>query len=204
VAALRTATDSLETRVRTLEDELRAVKTERAALVATRQEQEGTIGQLRRMLQSQKAKLRKAKRPVPDTERFPEFADREQGFRHAVTTAWALRTPVAEQSTRPLGRYSLGPEFLDSLERTPGLSISKVAGVVFEIVTDRAREIAGRDLHQVRVSAGPTSEYVRRPDGATLWRAALQVNTPQARRIHYWALPDGSYELADVRLHDDL
>lgn len=203
MAALRTATDSLERRVRTLEDDLRAVKTERAALVAMRQEQEDTISQLRRMLQSQKARLRKAKRPVPDTERFPDFADREQGFRHAVTTAWALRTPVAEQPTRPLGRYSLGANFLDSLERTPGLSISKVAGVVFEIVTDRAREIAGRDLHQVRVSAGP-SEYVRRADGATLWRAALQVNAPQARRIHYWALPDGSYELADVRLHDDL
>jgi hypothetical protein len=204
VAALRAEMASLEGRFRTLEADFHAVNTERAALVAMRQEQEGVINRLRRELQSQKAKLRKAKRPGPTAERIPEFADREQGFRHAVETAWALRTPVAEQEARPLGEYSIGPEFLDSLERTPGVSLPKVADVVFEIVTDRAHEIAGRDLHQLRASAGPTSEYVRRADGATLWRAALQVNTPQARRIHFWALPDGSHELVDVRLHDDL
>jgi hypothetical protein len=42
-----------------------------------------------------------------------------------------------------------------------------------------------------------------RNDGAIAWRASLQVNTPSARRIHYWVLPSGQIELARVAAHDD-
>jgi hypothetical protein len=121
-----------------------------------------------------------------------------------VLTAWALRTPLGEQPSRPLGDYEIGPDFLDSLERTPGVNVAKVADVVFEIVTGRVQDVPGRELHRVRVSAGPTADYVRRAeDGANLWRAALQTKTPQARRIHYWSLPGGTVELSHVGLHDD-
>lgn len=38
---------------------------------------------------------------------------------------------------------------------------------------------------------------------AVAWRASLQVNTPSARRIHYWVLPSGRVDLARVSTHDD-
>jgi hypothetical protein len=43
-----------------------------------------------------------------------------------------------------------------------------------------------------------------REDGARAWRVSLQSNTPAARRLHYWVLPDGSIELAKVGVHDDM
>jgi hypothetical protein len=205
IDSLRAEVATLQGKVKELEGELRAGNAERAALVTMRQDQERTVAKLEHELQVQRAKLRKAKRPSRAVERaVPEFADPEQGFRHAVLSAWALRTPLAEQTSRPLGQYDIGPDFLDSLEQTPGVNVAKVADVVFEIVTGRAHEVPGRDLHRMRVSAGPTADYVRRAeDGAILWRAALQTSTPQARRIHYWSLPGGTVELSHVGLHDD-
>jgi hypothetical protein len=205
IDALRAEVNAAKERLHAVESELQASQAERATLVLHRQEQERFVSRLEHELKSQRSKLRKAKQPSRASEQTPEFADREAGFRHAVVTAWAVRTPLGEQKDRPLVDYSIGPDFLDSLEKTPGINVAKVADVVFEIVTGRVHEITGRDLHQVRSSSGPTSDYLRREDdGATLWRAALQRNTPQARRIHYWALTNGSVELSHVALHDDI
>lgn len=152
-----------------------------------------------------KAQLRKAGKRGASTSPAPHFADAEQGFRFAVTAAWATRTPVAEQAERPLVDYAIGPDFLDSLELLEGVSPAKVADVVFEIVTGRVKELPGRDLHQFREGAAGNAPYVRRSaDDATCWRAALQVNTPSARRIHYWVLPGGGVELSRVCRHDDM
>lgn len=41
-------------------------------------------------------------------------------------------------------------------------------------------------------------------DGARADRVSLQVNTPSARRLHFWRLPDGHIELSKVGVHDDL
>lgn len=151
-----------------------------------------------------KAQLRRTRKhdAAPPT---PEFADKERGFRFAVTAAWASRTPVAEQVDRPLEDFRIGPEFLDSLERIEGISRTKVADVVFEIVTGRVADLPGRDLHQLREGSSGNAPYVRRAsDGAACWRAALQVHTPAARRIHYWVLPGGLVELSRVCLHDEM
>jgi hypothetical protein len=84
------------------------------------------------------------------------------------------------------------------------MAMDKVAGVAVEILTGRAPDVAGRELHQLRESLSGNAPYIRRPaDDATCWRAALQVNTSQARRIHYWVLPGGRVEFSRVVLHDD-
>ncbi|MGH8826178.1 MAG: hypothetical protein ACRDVZ_01005, partial [Jiangellaceae bacterium] len=186
-------------------EELHAGAAERRALVESRQDQERHIARLEHELQVQRSTLRKAKQSQPASQApIPEFADPEQAFRYAVLTSWATRTPVGEQDARPLPAYSLGPDFLESVRQTPGISLEKVADVVVEVVTGRAHEIAGRDLHQLRESPAPTAPYVRRSaDDATCWRAALQVNTPQARRLHYWIVPGGRVEVSRVALHDD-
>lgn len=204
IDALRSTVAALESDLEGLREQIRAGNAERATLVDIRQQLERTVGRLEHELQQQRARLRRTKQKVRPDKAIPEFADAEQGFRYSVLTAWATRTPAAEQEARPLPEYDVGPEFLGSLRQTDGVAPEKVAHVVMEILTGRAQELAGRDLHQMRESRTPNAPYVRRtPDGATCWRAALQINTPQARRIHYWVLPGGKIELSRVALHDD-
>jgi hypothetical protein len=204
--ALRATVALLESSLQAAREELREGTAERAVLDSLRLRLERRVARLEEDLRAQRSRLRKAKRPgkVADAEPGPQFADREQGFRYAVLTAWATRTPLGEQSERPLPEYDIGPDFLRSLDDVPGIAIGKVADVVVEVVTGRVRELAGRDLHQLRESGAATAPYVRRAtDGATCWRAALQLRAPQARRIHYWVLPGGRVELSRVALHDD-
>ncbi len=131
----------------------------------------------------------------------PLFLDPEEQFRHEVTCEWAQRIPAAEKDDRPLARYVLAPDFLDSVEQLEGISRAKVVAVVVEVLTGQVQHLAGRDLHPLRTGAAG-SPNVRRSDGATCWRVALQRESASARRLHYWHTRDG-YEFSRVALHDD-
>jgi len=63
-------------------------------------------------------------------------------------------------------------------------------------------DIAARETHQLRAGDGGAPTLTRE-DGATCWRVALQINTPSARRLHFWQPPGRPPELSSVRLHDD-
>ncbi|MFZ2481912.1 MAG: hypothetical protein WAZ15_09330 [Propioniciclava sp.] len=156
-------------------------------------------------LKAAKVRLRKAgnARATTSPDEGPRFADREQGFRYLVTTQWATRTVVGEQAERPLPDYDLGPGFLASLDEVSGVTETKVADAVFEIVTGLAPQLNGREVHRLRSGMGGDDPIRTRADGAVAWRASLQVKTASARRIHYWALPNQRIELARIALHDD-
>lgn len=129
------------------------------------------------------------------------FLDPEEQFRYEVTCEWAQRVPAGEKAAKPLATYVLAPGFLDSLEQLEGISRAKIVAVVVEVLTGQVQHIAGRDLHQIRTGRAG-SPYVRRADGATCWRVALQRESAAARRLHYWRTQAG-YELSRVVLHDD-
>ena len=129
------------------------------------------------------------------------FSDPEQQLRFDIEQTWLRRTPEAERSDRPLHAYQVGPEFLNTLARLQGIRRDKVLDVLVEVLTDRARDIPGRELHPLREAEASQVQLVR-GDGAKAWRCALQVNTPSARRLHYWRLPDGTLELDSVGTHD--
>lgn len=131
----------------------------------------------------------------------PLFLDPEDQFRYEVTCEWAQRVPAAEKAAKPLATYVVAPGFLDSIEQVEGVSRAKVVAVVVEVLTGQVQHIAGRDVHQLR-SGSAGSPYVRRADGATCWRVALQRESAAARRLHYWRTKDG-YEFSRVVLHDD-
>ncbi len=157
-------------------------------------------------LKSTRARLRKATSTSRSEGRAgngPRFADPEQGFRYLVLTQWATRTLPSEQRNRPLADFLIGPRFLESLERLEGIKLEKVADVAFEIVTGLAPQLPSREIHHLRTGSGGDDPVRVRDDGAIAWRASLQVNTPSARRIHYWVLPSGQIELARVATHDD-
>jgi hypothetical protein len=157
-------------------------------------------------LKSTRARLRKAtstSKSESPAGSGPRFADPEQGFRYLVLTQWATRTLPGEQRNRPLADFLIGPRFLESLERLEGIKPEKVADVAFEIVTGLAPQLPSREAHHLRTGSGGDDPVRVRDDGAIAWRASLQVNTPSARRIHYWVLPSGQIELARVATHDD-
>ncbi len=131
------------------------------------------------------------------------FSDPEEQLRYDLQQTWLRRTPEPQRRTQPLAGYTLGPTFLDSLRRLEGIATDKVYDVLVEVLTDRAKDIPGRDLHPLRESESSQTQR-RRADGGRAWRCALQVSTPSARRLHYWKLPDGTIELDAVGTHDSL
>lgn len=130
------------------------------------------------------------------------FSDPEEQLRFEVYLAWARRIPPSDKAARPLREYDVGPNFLTALDQLEGVSRSKVCDVIVEVLTKLAREIDGRDLHQLREGAGGGSGVRRREDGATCWRVALQRESASARRLHFWELPGDRVELSRVGLHD--
>ncbi|MET7969781.1 hypothetical protein [Micromonospora sp. NPDC005305] len=148
-------------------------------------------------------RLRSAQGRVDQTAgvQAPLFLDPEEQFRYEVTCEWAQRIPAAEKADKPLAKYTLAGDFLDSVEQLEGISRAKVVAVVVEVLTGQAQHLPGRDAHPLRTGEAG-SPYVRRSDGAICWRVALQRESAAARRLHYWRTPNG-YEFSRVALHDD-
>lgn len=132
------------------------------------------------------------------------FDDPLEQLRFEVRLAWARRIPAAQKGELPLRSWSVGPEFLATMDAVGGVSRTKVVNVIVEVLTGLAAELDARELHQLRTGDGGADPVRVRADGATCWRVALQVRTPSARRLHYWQLRDGSIELSSIRLHDDV
>lgn len=134
------------------------------------------------------------------------FADREQQFRHVLSLRALLTLVEDERPLDAMGRLRIGPRWLDDLDELPSVStvrLTKVLDGVLEVLTGRVWDHPGRDTHQQRTGSGGEDPVLLRADGAVAWRANLQHKTPQARRLLWWAVPDGSVELARVAAHDD-
>lgn len=193
--------------------------------VALRQENEGLLAELRRTglelaraqveLQRQRTQLRKATTGRQRAERAlhapagsdaqwldEAFLDEEERLRFEVTLAWARRIPASDKRGRPLADYSLSDRFIPSLNDLEGIDRGKVVEVMVEVVTGLVDEVNGRETHRLRMGSGGGAAPRTRADGATCWRASLQVNTPSARRIHFWRGSTG-IEFSRVVVHDD-
>ncbi|MDR7313725.1 hypothetical protein J2S40_004783 [Nocardioides luteus] len=205
VTAIKAENARLEAELADLRDQVSGLRNERVQfakdLARAARQLETRDAELAKM----RSQLRRAKqRNAPPEAAPPVFADRERGFRHLVEAAWARRIPVGEQPTRPLPDYSIGERFLDSVEALEGITIDKIADVVMEVLTGLAEQSTGRELHQLRTSAGGNAAPQSRPDGAVCYRASMQIHTPGARRLHFWKCPDGTIELSRVVVHDDM
>lgn len=167
-------------------------------------------GRLQGQVQAQRTQLRLRatdRRREPGTVVAPPevvagFTDPEEQFRHEVYVAWVETVPAGEKAQRPLPQYRVGPDFLASLESEGSGLRAKVVRVVVEVLTGLAESLDGREVHRLRLGPGGDDPVVVRDDGAVCWRAAVQRNTPAARRLHYWKLGD-VVELSRVTLHDD-
>ncbi|GAB2504057.1 hypothetical protein GCM10027063_49150 [Promicromonospora xylanilytica] len=132
------------------------------------------------------------------------FVDDEEQLRFEVLAEWARAIPAAEKPGRPLAQYTVGPRFLASLADVEGVSRDRVVWTLVMVLTGHAPEMNGLQVHRLRTGSGGDDPVRQRDDGAACWRVSLQVNTPSARRLHYWKLPGGAYELSRVVVHDDV
>lgn len=209
-----------------LQDELRAMTVERDALarrLATQgqeserldrelrtlrtraRESDGRAARATKQQAAAEAKLTAFEHARADRQLDADaFQDPEEQFRYEVHLEWARRIPAAEKASLPLTDYQLGPDFLTTLGALSERDRMKTLEVVVDVITGRVHQLAGRQTHQLRSGPGGSDPYVTRADGSTCWRVSLQHKTPQARRLHYWMLPNGTSELSSVRTHDDM
>lgn len=205
VTAIKAEKAHLEAELAELRDQVSGLRNERVQfakdLARAARQVETRDAELARM----RSQLRRAKqRTAPPDVALPVFADRERGFRHLVEASWARRIPVGEQPTRPLPDFAIGERFLDSVDALEGIAVDKIADVVMEVLTGLAEQSTGRELHQLRTSAGGNAAPQSRADGAVCYRVSMQIHTPSARRLHFWKCPDGTIELSRVVVHDDM
>lgn len=124
--------------------------------------------------------------------------------RNAIRACWEQTTEPADREQYPWREPVIGPDFIESLSAVEGVGRDRVMRVCAEVVCGRALDTAGLEVHALRAADhGGADQRLRTSDGAKAYRASLQVNTPSARRLHYWELPKGGIELAKIVYHDD-
>ncbi len=192
-------------RLQELDAKLRDLIQENRELLTHRNRLRDQVERLERQLATSRKNLRgsRTQTGMELADEGPWFLDPVDQFTFEVAAAWARRIPAAEKSERPLRAYTLGQDFLRSVDQLEGIKRPKIVEVVVEILTGLAEKNAGRELHRLRESGAGNARQRVRDDGATGWRVSLQVNTPSARRLHFWRTPDGHIELAKVAVHDD-
>lgn len=137
-------------------------------------------------------------------ERRARFADDESWLRHELACAWVARVDASDKARYPLAEFVVGPSFAASLERFDEGQFDKALKAAVDVLTGRADQLSGRELHRRRVSSAGGAPYLVREDGAYAMRCAIERNTSSARRLHYWVLPGGEIELNDVSVHDSV
>lgn len=129
----------------------------------------------------------------------------EEWIKHEIACAWAQRVDACDKAEWPLpAAYVIGEGFAPSLEKLDSAQFDKALKCVADVLTDRARRIPGRQVHALRSGDGADDSPVVRQDSARCLRAAIEVKSASARRLHYWILPNGTIELSRVVLHDDM
>jgi len=158
-----------------------------------------------------KKQLRAATDKLADLERRvaheidPLSSDR--AFLVAVRVTYAKTFDEGTREQHPLHKMRVGGAFLDSVRTLDGVELEKILEVCAQVASGIAHEVDGREVHPLRAGVGGAKAVVRASDKATAWRCALQVKTPSARRLHWWAIPgpEGQIvEFAKVGVHDDL
>ncbi len=131
----------------------------------------------------------------------------EDWFGEELRRAWVGRYKPEDRKAFNLdiSKVSYSKEFFNTLREShiSEEDLRKVVRVVLDIVTDRNSRQRMHEVHPLREGASSSSRNMIRDDGAACFRAYLEENTSQAKRLHFWKLPSG-WELSRVGLHDDM
>jgi hypothetical protein len=121
-----------------------------------------------------------------------------------VLSAWVESVPASDKKTRPVPdsrRWTYGPDFAASLDDA---QFDKVLRRIVDIITTPPGATHSWNEHTLRSGIGDDNPAVVRGDGARCVRVEVERDTPSARRLHYWRMPDGVVEFSRVVRHDDM
>ena len=140
--------------------------------------------------------------------RRDRWSTNEDWFNEELRRVWISRyKPEERTSSYPLDfkQFTYGPMFFESV-LDPHLTedeLRKAVRTIVDVVTGRESATRQNRVHPLRESESPAAPQRTRPDGSKAWRANIEDNTPQARRLHYWKDTAGLIELSKVAKHDD-
>ncbi|TFC93634.1 MULTISPECIES: hypothetical protein [Cryobacterium] len=171
-----------------------------------------TVAELRDDQRTQRRMLRESRRTAPTPAAVSEYESRRAAWeepsgwvRHEILLAWVDRVPESDRAEWPLPHsYVLGDRFAESLTGLDDGQLAKAFKASVDVLTGRVKTLKGRHLHALRQGAGPADPHLLRWDGARCMRVSIEQNTPAARRMHFWQLPDGGIELGRIVTHDDM
>lgn len=133
-----------------------------------------------------------------------EFSAPDDQLKEEIRLSWVRNVDAPAKADHPL-RYSFGPGFLASVEKTVRADESarrKLSEVLAWVAAGYEERTSRHHAYRAGTGGG-APQIVRHTDGAKAFRVNLETNTAAARRLHYWKLPDGSVEFHSVNLHDD-
>ncbi|NVM98234.1 hypothetical protein [Arthrobacter sp. SDTb3-6] len=167
-----------------------------------------------RQLESLKAELAKTKTQLVGAKKLrrsassksePEppdlFGEPVEQFRFDLYTEWARTVPAVDKDREPLGAYSVGPYFLESLAALPAPQRTKALRAVVDLVANREGPLRNRKPHVLRENEGAHAPARMRGEDVC-WRLYVEQGTAAALRLHYWKLKSGGFELHEVVPHD--
>lgn len=131
------------------------------------------------------------------------FETYEEWFRELVRRAWIDTFSPDDRKRYPLSEdnWGFGDKFLESINprAVDGSELAKVIRVVLFLVTGRNNAEHTITFHPTRDDGG--REHTRGGDIGL--RMHIENGQPQAKRLHYYKLASGGFELTKVCLHDD-
>jgi hypothetical protein len=114
-----------------------------------------------------------------------------------IWSQWVDICPPNERTEHPPRRFVISSELIRTIvQRRVDVPIERLAWVCAMVIGDRAIGHAGIDAHIYR-----GNEESERQDGAKAMRAALK-RSAGGPRLHYWSLPNGTIEFAQIGYHD--
>ena len=139
-------------------------------------------------------------------DRRVRFATVDEWIAEEIRAFWIENYTPADREAYPIDRqaWRILPSFAQTFLTLTDDGMDKAIKTATHIVTGRNAIEHITEDHALR-EGDETSKpaVIRADDGAASFRAYIESHTPQARRLHYWKLRDGSIELSRVGLHDD-
>ena len=127
----------------------------------------------------------------------PNESDVEGVLYKLIWSQWVDICPPNERAEHPPRRFTISSELIRTIvQRRVDVPIERLAWVCAMVIGDRAIGHAGIDAHIYR-----GNEESERGDGAKAMRAALK-RSAGGPRLHYWSLPNGTIEFAQIGYHD--
>lgn len=117
-----------------------------------------------------------------------------------VYDTWCAHLEASERAAKSLPQWEYSSWFFLSLEDVD-VPLGKVLRCMVNVLCGRSDR---RSAHRLRTGSGGDDPVRRTAAGDIIWRAYVEVGSPQAARLHYARDASGCITFFSVRNHDDM